>query len=72
MVVGRKVSWSVEKTTGISPPEPRMSLENQAVKAGIKIALKAIEADWSFKSLDNICEVLVDIAPDSKILQKSR
>ena len=61
---------SVEKTTGISPPEPRMSLENQAVKAGIKIALKAIEADWSYKSLDNICEVLVDIAPDSKILQK--
>ena len=61
---------SVEKTSGIPPPEPRMSLENQAVKAGIKIALKAIKADWSYKSLDNICEVLVDIAPDSRILQK--
>jgi hypothetical protein len=31
---------------------------------------KAVEADWSYSSLDNISEFLVDIAPDSQILQK--
>ena len=61
---------SADKTTVFPPPEPKVSLENQALKAEIKIALKAIEADWSYNSLDNVGEFLADIAPDSKILQK--
>ena len=47
-----------------------MNLDNKAVSAEIKIGLKAVESDWSYNSLDNMCEFLVDIAPDSKILKK--
>ena len=49
---------------------PKLNLENMAVRAEIRIALKAVEADWSYNSLDDISEFLMDIAPDSKILQK--
>ena len=59
-----------EKRVDIVPSDLRMNLENQAVSAEIKIGLKAVESDWSYNSLDNMCEFLVDIAPDSKILKK--
>ena len=48
----------------------KVTLGDKAVKGEIKIALKAIEANWSYGSLNNICEVLCDIAPDSLILKK--
>ena len=42
-----------------------MKLDNKAMKAEIKLALNAVESDWSYSSLDDICDMLVDIAPDS-------
>ena len=61
----------VQKNMDI-PAEVRMNLENKAVRAEIKIALKAVDADWSYNSLDDICDVLIDIAPDSNILKKMK
>ena len=62
-------SKTKESVAVIACPALKMNLESMAVRAEIKIALKAVEADWSYNSLDNISEFLVDIAPDSKILQ---
>ena len=59
-----------EKPVDIPCPEIKMNLENKAVRAEIKLALKAVESDWSYNSLDNISEFLVDVAPDSNILKK--
>jgi hypothetical protein len=49
-----------------------LNLENQAVRGEIKVALKAVESDWSYSSCDDICELFVDIAPDSQILKKMK
>ena len=62
----------VQKSISIPVPEVRMNLENKAIRAEIKIALKAVDSDWSYSSLDDICDVLMDIAPDSIILQKMK
>ena len=61
---------SEEPVAEVACPALKMNLDNKAVKAEIKIALKAVEADWSYSSLDNISEFLVEIAPDSQILRK--
>ena len=51
-------------------PEKKMSLETKSNRAVIKIALKAVQSNWSYNSLDTFPEFLADIAPDSQILQK--
>ena len=50
----------------------KITLGNKAVRGEIKLALKAIESNWSYQSMGNICKVLCDIAPDSLILQKMK
>ena len=61
-----------EKAATLPPSEIKMNLDNKAMKAEIKLALKAVESDWSYSSLDDICDILVDIAPDSAILKKMK
>jgi hypothetical protein len=61
-----------EKAVTIPPSEIKMNMENKAIRAEIKLALKAVESDWSYNSLDDFCELLVDMAPDSTILNKMR
>jgi hypothetical protein len=51
-------------------PTEKMSLGNKATKATIQIALKSVESNWSYNSLDTFPEFLASIAPDSAILQK--
>ena len=62
----------VEKADTIPPTEIKMNLDNKAVRAEIMLAMKAVESDWSYSSLDDLCELLVDIAPDSAILKKMK
>ena len=59
-----------DNRVAIPPSDLRMSLDSKAVCAEIRIALKAVESDWSYRSLDNMCEFLADLAPDSNILKK--
>ena len=54
------------------PTTVKMNLDNKAVQAEIKLALKAVECDWSYNSMDDICEFLSDLAPDSSILKKMK
>ena len=61
---------SVEKPATQPNLVIKTSLETMAVKAEIKIALKAVESNWSYRSLDNFSKFLADLAPDSQILQK--
>ena len=57
---------SAEKAGTLPPSEIKMNLDNKAMKA----EMKAVESDWSYSSLGDICYILVYIAPDSTILKK--
>ena len=55
----------VHRPVTVPTTDMKMNLDNKAVQAEIKLALK-------YNSMDEICEFRVDLAPDSSILKKMK
>jgi hypothetical protein len=56
--------------TAATEPPAKMTLTDKVVRAEAKIALKAVDANWAYNTMDDFAEVMSDAFPDSPILQK--